>query len=73
MSDNKPMTNREFLEKVVWEGGVFESLHYGLVAADVERGPVRDAWAEVQKHYNKVEEVCDLIDELCEEYLCEDG
>lgn len=40
----EPMTLENFAAKIGWEGGVAESLDYGLTPDDAPEGELRDLW-----------------------------
>lgn len=46
------MTKQELADKIDWEGGVFESVEYGLKVSDLPEGvppEVAEAWANLEK------------------------
>ncbi len=75
----RTMTPREFAGKVDWEGGIVSALEYGLHARSLadtpDAGPLREAWAELERIYaeqlepalRKVETLLEDLDEAGED------
>lgn len=65
-------TDREGLAgKIIWEGGIYESLHYGIKTEDMPEGDeeLAAAWADMQDAWKALEGVMGFVEELLEEYL----
>ena len=64
-------TREDFAAKVEWEGGVLESLDYGLTKEDVPEGDTElyAAWEALEIAYSKVPEARHAVYLLLEECL----
>jgi len=53
-----------FLSKIVWEGGIFEALEYGLDEKDLPKGELKENWKNLRKLYNDMLPHLDKINEV---------
>jgi hypothetical protein len=60
------MTEQEFAAKVIWEGGIFDALEYGLKSADCDPGKLRDLWTRLEYHWIDVEPLAEEIEKRIE-------
>lgn len=66
------MNVADFAAKVEWEGGVIDTLEYGLTSAHLDPAddaarPLRQAWAALETAYAALRPLIDRVDELLEE------
>lgn len=56
--------------KIEWEGGILESVDYGIKAEDMPEGDTElaELWAEMAEHYKKASAVADKIGAILEEH-----
>lgn len=54
MDKSTKMDRQRLAEKVVWEGGVFATLRYGVRSDDIADEDLRALWAEMERHYQAI-------------------
>jgi hypothetical protein len=63
------MTNENLAAKIGWEGGVIETLDYGLRSDEIADPELRALWVKAQQHFKELRFVADKIEEALGEYL----
>lgn len=65
-------TFRDFADKVDWEGGVLESINYGLRAEDIPSDAPEgfaDVWLEAQAIYYLLDPKIDQLEATIEDFV----
>ena len=62
-------TEKEFAQKIDWEGGVIDALEYGLKSTDVEPGDLRDAWKTLQYWWDHLEGDLSVVQRMIDDLL----
>lgn len=57
--------------KIEWEGGIYESLHYGIKPDDMPEGDteLEAAWLVIYDAFRMFEIAMERVEELMEDYL----
>ena len=45
----KKWTTAAVKSKVEWEGGILDTLYWGLMSNDIEDGPLKELWAKLEQ------------------------
>jgi hypothetical protein len=62
--DYEPLTRERLAAKVVWEGGVFEALRYGVRSDQIADRELAQLWQEMETLYQRISPLAWRIDSL---------
>jgi hypothetical protein len=61
------MTNDELIEKIAWEGNVYDALEYGIEASDIEDPEASAIWRDLRNVYLVMESMVKRLYEVLED------